>query len=203
QKKIFEPFYTTKEEGKGTGLGLATVFGILKQNKGHIRVYSEPGIGTTFNIYWPVFENPNEFVSNTEEPETSIAGEEFIVLVEDDKDIIFMVESGLKKLGYSILAYSDPMIALEEIPKIETPIDLLITDVIMPHMDGKTFTDKLSKVKPGLNILFSSGYTDEHIVNAGILKKEVNFISKPYNLVLLTQKIKEITENSTPDKNTK
>ena len=193
QKKIFEPFYTTKEVGKGTGLGLATVYGIIKQNKGYITVYSEPGIGTTFNIYWPVIET-TATVSNKSlvDQNTPLRGNETLILIEDDIDIITMVEKGLTKIGYTVISYSDPVLALKEIPKLDQPIDLLITDVIMPHINGKVLAEKLLAFNPDLNILYSSGYTDDHIVNAGILKKDVNFISKPYNLVKLTHKIKEI-----------
>ena len=196
QQKIFEPFFTTKEEGKGTGLGMSTVFGIIKQNNGFITVYSEIGMGTTFNIYWPVIENLEMDKTKDIEQENPIEGNEIIVLVEDDKDIITMVENSLTKLGYTIIAYSDPVIALEEIPLLTESIDIIITDVIMPHMNGKIFADKLALSKPDLIILYSSGYTDDHIVKAGILKKDVNFISKPYSLIDLTKKIKELVDNT-------
>ncbi|MCK5519666.1 MAG: PAS domain S-box protein [Candidatus Marinimicrobia bacterium] len=193
QKKIFEPFFTTKEEGKGTGLGLATAYGIIKQNNGYINVYSEIGIGTTFRIYWPVFKNFKTVETDSRETKVTLTGTESIVLIEDDKDIVTMVEKGLTKLGYKVISYSDPDIALEEIPKLDVDIDLLISDVILPNMNGKVFTDKLSLILPDLKILYTSGYTDDHIVNAGILKKDVNFISKPFNLIELTKKIKYIT----------
>ena len=193
QSKIFEPFYTTKMEGKGTGLGLSTTFGIITQNKGCITVYSEIGIGTTFNIYWPVIEQQPEMITPDDtEQDTAVKGTETIVLVEDNEHILAMVKSGLGSLGYTVIAYADPVTALEEIPKLKVPFDMIITDVIMPHMNGKALIDKLYLIIPDLKVLFSSGYTDDHIVNAGILKKDVNFISKPYNLKELTKKIKKI-----------
>ncbi|MCK5519610.1 MAG: PAS domain S-box protein, partial [Candidatus Marinimicrobia bacterium] len=192
QKRIFEPFFTTKEEGKGTGLGLATVYGIIKQNKGYITVTSEPWVGTTFKIYWPIFKTPKIIPGSNISEDNAIKGNETIVLVEDDKNIITMVENGLTKLGYTVISYNNPLIALEEIPKLEESFDILISDVIMPNMNGKELTDKLSKIKPELKILYTSGYTDDHIVNAGILKKDVNFLAKPYNLTELTKKIKLI-----------
>ena len=196
KNKIFEPFFTTKEEGKGTGLGLSTIFGIIKQNKGYITVYSEIGTGTTFNIYWPVFNNINGAIAEKNESVKAIEGNETIVIVEDDEAIITMINNGLTQLGYKVIAYTDPILALEEIPKLAIPIDLVIADVIMPHMSGKEFTDKLLIILPELIILFASGYTDDHISNTGILKGDINFISKPYSLSELTHKIKGIIKKS-------
>jgi two-component system, cell cycle sensor histidine kinase and response regulator CckA len=191
---IFEPFFTTKEVGKGTGLGLATVYGIVKQHGGFINAYSEPGKGTTFKIYIPRFideekeekvleEAPLQFCSGT------------VLLVEDDDMVRRMATALLEKIGYTVVTVESPLEALTIFEKEDTSIDLLITDVVMPQMSGKELTDKIQKIKPGLKVLFMSGYTENVIVHHGVLKEGVHFIAKPFRINDFAQKVRETMED--------
>jgi PAS domain S-box-containing protein len=194
--KIFEPFFTTKASGKGTGLGLATVYGIVKQNQGSIYVYSEPNTGTTFKIYWPV---SGEMISaesvETVGPER-YRGKETILLVEDEEGVLNFATMALKEQGYTVHQAPNGKIALDFMSTNTIPVDLLITDLIMPQMGGKELADRLKKTHPGLRVLFTSGYTDNHIVHSGALKKGLRFIQKPYSVQSLTKKVREILDNT-------
>ena len=187
---IFEPFYTTKEIGKGTGLGLATVYGIVKQSRGFINVYSEPGRGTTFKIYIPVSKGeiePMKIVKNRE----PVPGRETVLLVEDDEMVRNATEASLQELGYTVLSASGPEEARTLFAREQSTVDLLITDVVMPKMNGKVLYKKLKSAKPDLKVLYMSGYTANVIVNQGVLNKGVHFISKPFNILELSQKVHE------------
>ena len=193
--KIFEPFYTTKSNGKGTGLGLSTVYGIVKQNNGYIYVYSEINKGSTFKIYWPTTDL--DIVQKyKEEPTEELArGEETILFVEDDDEVRKFMYRTLKTLKYDILEASNGLEALEIVRRNKLKLDLLITDVIMPEMGGKELAEELVKFMPGIKILFTSGYTDNHIVRSGRLDQGINFLQKPFSIKEISKKIRYILEN--------
>lgn len=186
---IFEPFYTTKEIGKGTGLGLATVHGIVEQNMGSIRVYSEPQMGTTFKIYIPVFSGKHD-INDAVMESASVSDTGTILLVEDEAPLLKMTKLTLEKIGYTVHTASNGYEALILIENIDGPIDLLLTDVIMPGMNGKQLSERFLVKKPGTAVLFMSGYTDEVIEHRGLLEKGVNFILKPFNRYELAAKIR-------------
>jgi two-component system cell cycle sensor histidine kinase/response regulator CckA len=186
---IFEPFFTTKEIGKGTELGLATVYGIVKQGGGFINVYSEPGRGTTFKIYIPVSTGDIESL-NIDEDQGPVLGSEAVFLVEDDEMVRKMVEVSLRKLGYTVLSAAGPEEALAIFPKEKNTVDLLITDVVMPKMNGKVLYKRLKSVRPDLKVLYMSGYTANVIVDHGVLNKGVQFISKPFSIIELSNKVR-------------
>ena len=190
---IFEPFYTTKAAGKGTGMGLATVYGIVKQNNGSIYVYSEPGLGTTFKIYWPIM-NENEGVDNEADvkPEFSIGGTEVILLAEDDEKIREIVSRKLRQKGYQVIAAPDGLKALEKAKNHKGTIDLLFTDVVMPLMGGKELSDKIKELYPDIAILFVSGYLDDSI-HKDILSKG-HFINKPYSFKDIFNRIRQLLD---------
>ncbi len=178
---IFEPFFTTKEMGKGTGLGLATVYGSVRQNNGFVSVYSEPGHGTTFKIFLP--HHAAEAVTETEEskPQEVVRGSETILLVEDEPAILRMTKMVLERLGYTVLDASTPSEAIRLTRMHSGLIDLLMTDVIMPEMNGRELADRLLSLHPNMRRLFMSGYTDDIIAHHGVLDQGVHFIQKPFS----------------------
>jgi len=191
---IFEPFFTTKGIEKGSGLGLSTVYGIVKQNNGFINVYSEPKKGSTFKIYLP------RYVGHKEEPtgfkwDTVIKSKgETVLVVEDEKDVLDLCTSMLEQLGYKVIVAPSPHEAIKKAQTYEEEIHLLITDVIMPEMNGKELADRIRSIKPAIKCLFMSGYTANAIVKNGILKKGVNYIQKPFSLQELSVKVREVIE---------
>lgn len=191
--RMFEPFYTTKELGKGTGLGLATVYGIVKQNGGFINIYSEPGKGTTFKIHIPRLMDKVE--KDTIEDETpSKFHPANILLVEDDDLVRRITAAILKKIGYLVSIAESPNEALEFITNEDAPIDLLVTDVIMPQMSGTELFAKIKKIKQGIKVLFMSGYTENVIVHQGVLKEGIHFVQKPFSMKDFAQKVREAIE---------
>lgn len=202
KERIFEPFFTTKEPGKGTGLGLSTVYGIVQQNHGFVNVYSEPGKGTTFRIYFPwCDDNTTEnYLANTK-VEIS-AGSETILLVEDEKSVRVTTGLLLQSLGYKVITASEPKEALNLIEKLSEPVHLLITDVIMPGMSGRDLAKKLSKKYPDLPCLYISGYTADVIMHNGVLDEGIQFLSKPFTRYDLAQKVLEVlkSQKGTPKK---
>jgi CheY-like chemotaxis protein len=193
---IFEPFFTTKGVGEGTGLGLATVYGIVKQNMGYINVYSEPGHGTTFRIYLP--EYADEMTAQGKEisaAEPALHGHETILLVEDELDILDFGARMLERLGYTVIIASTPLEAISLAEKHHLEIHLLITDVVMPGMNGRELAVKLLSLYPNIKRLFTSGYTSDIIAHHGILEEGVNFIQKPFFMKDLSRKIREIMDN--------
>jgi two-component system, cell cycle sensor histidine kinase and response regulator CckA len=190
-KHIFEPFFTTKETGKGTGLGLSTVYGIIKQNGGFINVYSEPGQGTTFKVYFRRTKEVKPVEEVEEEPITRASGT--ILLVEDDLPLREMTIEMLKTIGYSVLTVDNPIEAVSLCEKGDEHIDLVITDVVMPEMNGRELRDKLAVVRPDIKVLFMSGYTTNVIAHHGVLEKGVHFLQKPFSMKNLAQKISEVT----------
>jgi len=188
---IFEPFFTTKKEGHGTGLGLATVYGIIKQNNGFINVYSEPGEGTTFRLYLPRYQSDvpqaADDVQETEIPR----GTETILIVEDEEAVLKLTKAMLEALGYNVLAAPDRNHALHLAREDRGEIHLLLTDVVMPDMTGKELSERILAVKPGLKRLYMSGYTADVIARQGVLEEGVRFISKPFSLRDLALKVRE------------
>jgi CheY-like chemotaxis protein len=191
-QNIFEPFFTTKETGKGTGLGLSTVYGIVKQNKGDIFVYSEPDKGTTFKIYWPITEEESALTSKPDIKNENLYGNEIILLVEDDEELRNLTIKTLKKFGYEVHSAPNGLEALNLIKKEKIKFDLLITDLIMPDMNGEELAQHVKKLYPGSLILYTSGYTDTHMVEKGKLISEIEFLQKPFSVISLLTKIKSI-----------
>lgn len=193
---IFEPFFTTKDPGKGTGLGLATVYGIVKQNDGFVNVYSEPGSGTTFTIYIP--RHIGKFV---QEPTEGVliqppCGNETILLVEDEPAILEMTSLMLRGLGYTVLSASTPSEAVRMVREHDDAIHLLLTDVVMPEMNGRNLVTNLTTIYPGLKCLFMSGYTADVIAHHGVIDQGLHFIQKPFPLQTLASKVREVLEGA-------
>ena len=195
REKIFEPFFTTKELGKGTGLGLSTVYGIVKQNDGFIYVASELGKGTTFNIYLPRLEAPISQVPSKEVAGKPRTGTETILLVEDDEAILDLSKIILEKLGYTVLAAHTPVLALHLAEEHPGELHLLITDVVMPEMNGRALAEQLGAIRPNLKCLYMSGYTADVITHRGILNGGVNFIQKPFGSDELAAKVRQVLES--------
>ncbi len=189
-KHIFEPFFTTKEAGKGTGLGLATVYGIVRQNEGFINVYSEPGYGSTFSIYLPRTTEVNEVKEEPEE-DYEFSGKGNILLVEDDAMVLQIAKGMLESMGFTVTAVNAPAEAVVIYEKQDVLFDLVITDVIMPAMSGKDLRNKLQAIKPDTKFLFMSGYTADVIAHHGVLEKGVHFLQKPFTLKSLAGKVVE------------
>lgn len=195
QSRLFEPFFTTKELGKGTGLGLATVYGIVKQNSGFIHVYSEPGNGTTFKIYLP-----RHFGEDSLPVESTVRslerGSETIMLVEDEPSILSMTKRMLERQGYTVVAASTPSEAIRLAAGHPSQIHLLMTDVVMPEMNGRDLINRLRSSFPKLKCLFMSGYTANVIAHHGVLETGVHFIQKPFSGEELAAKVREALVDS-------
>lgn len=197
---IFEPFFTTKEKGKGTGLGLSTVYGIVKQSGGNIGVYSEIGRGTTFKIYLPIVQEP-AIEQRAVHPLVRATGSETILVVEDEKAVRDVAVHILKSAGYNVLSATNGGEALLICEKYTDKVHLVIADVVMPQMSGREIVTRLAKIHPEIKILFMSGYTENSIVQHGVLEQGVHFINKPFTSVDLTRKIREVLDSdaSSPD----
>ncbi len=188
---LFEPFFTTKEMGKGTGLGLAMVYGIVKQNHGFVNVYSEPGQGTTFNIYLPRYAVKADRAAKIETTKPAATGLETILLVEDEPMILDMTVAMLERLGYTVLPAGTPGEAIRLAREYVGRIDLVMTDVVMPEMNGRELTGKLLSMRPDLKRLFMSGYTANVIEHHGVLDEGVHFMQKPFSRISLAAKVRE------------
>jgi len=193
KERIFEPFFTTKAKDKGTGLGLAMVYGIVKQNQGSIYVYSEPGQGTTFKIFWPVTREAGQVGEDTTVREV-FYGDETILLVEDDAEVRKFAVTSLQTLGYTVHQAGNGESALSLISNERLQIDLLITDLIMPEMNGRELAERILAAFPGTGILYASGYTDNHIVEGGALEAGVNFLQKPYSQQTLAAEVRRVLD---------
>jgi len=193
---VFEPFYTTKEVGKGTGLGLATVYGVVKQNRGFVSVYSESGQGTVFTIYLPREAGTTVIEEDVLLPEV-IGGNETILVVEDEADILEMTTNMLHTLGYTVLAAEDPLEALEKCAAFEGRIDLLLSDVIMPKMNGRELAVQLLHLHPHSKCLYMSGYTADIIAHQGVLDEGIHFLQKPFSHATLAAKVRETLADPT------
>lgn len=192
---IFEPFFTTKGPGQGTGLGLATVYGAVKQNNGYINVYSEQQKGTVFKIYLPRHKQEKETALDKQQGTTQSKGRETILLVEDDTAILKMTTTMLERCGYNVLAAETPGKAISIAEEYSKDIHLLLTDVIMPEMNGRDLAEKLIAIYPALRRLFMSGYTANVIAHHGILDDNVNFINKPFTPKELGKTIREVLDH--------
>jgi len=181
QNRIFEPFFTTKPAGQGTGLGLATVYGIVKQSAGYIWVYSEPGLGTTFKIYLPRVDEMPDGISPASPSESTRGGDETILLVEDNAALREVTRRRLEELGYTVLLAADGAEALALAGARSEPIDLLLTDVVMPNLGGGELAQRLAALRPGLRVLYMSGYTDGAIEQHGVLAAGVMLLEKPFS----------------------
>ncbi|NLI16590.1 MAG: response regulator [candidate division Zixibacteria bacterium] len=197
KSRIFEPFFTTKEVGKGTGLGLATVYGIVKQTGGDIYVYSEPGKGTTFKIYLPQINQEQENRAGAENTNESLDGDETILLVEDEKSLRDLAFAILVRRGYTVLEAGNGEEATAISRNYNGTIHLMLTDVIMPLMNGRELADKLRQERPDMHVLFMSGYTDEAIIRHGVLDSMDAFIQKPFTPVRLAKTVREILDGRT------
>ena len=188
---IFEPFFTTKGEHSGTGLGLSTVFGIVKQNIGFVNVYSEPGHGTTFKIYLPRAREEVPEISDAPPEATRLTGTETVLLVEDESDLLELYREILENAGYKVIASTHPGDAVFLVGKHDGQIHLLVTDVIMPTMNGKELKEQVEKFMPGIKVLYMSGYTANVVSHRGVLTEGIDFIHKPFSGELLTRKVRE------------
>ena len=202
QERIFEPFFTTKDKGKGTGLGLSTVYGIVQQSGGYVWVYSEVGRGTTFKIYLPrVEEEPDQPASASEPVAVRAVVSETLLLVEDEGSVRELLRELLESAGYSVLEASRPAEALELARSHPAPIQLLITDVVMPEMTGPELARHLAQIRPGLRMLFLSGYTEGVVVDKGLLGDGANFLQKPFTTDALEAKVREVLNGPAPATN--
>jgi CheY-like chemotaxis protein len=192
---IFEPFFTTKGVGEGTGLGLATVYGIVRQNNGFINVYSEPGRGTTFTVYLPRYEGETGQHQKEVAADSFHKGHETILLVEDEPAILEMTEMILTELGYTVLKAGTPSAAIRLANEHSGDIHLLMTDVIMPEMNGRELARNLLSSYPQISCLFMSGYTADIIAHHGVLEDGVHFIQKPFQVTVLADKLREVLDS--------
>jgi two-component system cell cycle sensor histidine kinase/response regulator CckA len=191
---LFEPFYTTKELGHGTGLGLATVYGIVKQNGGDVRVYSEEGLGTTFKVYLPHAGQaapPSRAPVRPEMP----GGQETVLLVEDNEGARELSRRVLSSLGYTLLEARDGQEALRLAAEYPGAIHLLLTDVVLPGMSGTALAGQLARSRPGLKTLYMSGYTDNAIAHHGVLDAGVAFLQKPFGPAELARKVRAVLDS--------
>ena len=196
--QIFEPFFTTKTKDKGTGLGLATVYGTVKQHNGNIWAYSEPGVGSTFKVYLPVSREsaPGDAREPGAQEQSDLKGSEIVLLVEDEEQVRDLALAILEKQGYRVLAAAGGPEALDILHSQKGAVDLLLTDVVMPRMNGRQLFEKVSGLCPDVKVLYMSGYTDEMIADQGILEDGVNFLQKPFTVRGLSSKVREVLDRS-------
>jgi CheY-like chemotaxis protein len=191
--RIFEPFFTTKPVGKGTGLGLATVYGAVQQSGGFIWLYSEVGQGTSFKIYLPRVDAVAPHAA-AEDAAGSLDGSETVLVAEDEDAVRQIIERALQARGYRVMAARDGREALALAGRHAGQIDLLVTDVVMPDMNGRELSARLTQARPKVRTLFLSGYTDDAILHHGVLEDGVSFLQKPFSLVALARKVREVIE---------
>jgi CheY-like chemotaxis protein len=200
QQRLFEPFYTTKPVGQGTGLGLATVHGIVKQSGGDIYVYSELDHGTTFKVYFPCMTKVADLVMTTAEYRAvSPRGCETVLLAEDDEALRALGARVLVALGYKVLLARTGREALRIVADHRGPIDLIATDVVMPEMNGSQLVEKVLEARPDIRVLFMSGYTDDEVMRRGVIDGQTAFLQKPFTPDLLAHKIREVLDVPAPE----
>jgi signal transduction histidine kinase/CheY-like chemotaxis protein len=196
QSRVFEPFFTTKEMGKGTGLGLSTVYGIVKQCGGNIWVYSKPGMGTTFKIYFPRALSSDTPVAGTTAATVGGTGTETILVVEDEEAVRNIAKRVLGSAGYTVLTASNGDEAMNTCEEYKGDIHLLLTDLLMAGIDGRKLADLMVKARPSLKVLFMSGYASTAVVHNGVLDQGTHFISKPFTAADFTRKVREALEQN-------
>jgi two-component system, cell cycle sensor histidine kinase and response regulator CckA len=192
QARLFEPFFTTKPKDKGTGLGLATIFGIVRQNNGFLSVYSEVGTGTTFRLFLPRYHGAAEPRPVERAPEAARGGTETVLVVEDEEQLLALAKRALSQAGYTVVAFTSPRRALSYYEGSAGSIDLLLSDIVMPEMNGKELSERLRAVRPGLAILYMSGYPADVIAQRGLLEEGTRFIQKPFkpkDLLVMVRKV--------------
>lgn len=192
--RIFEPFFTTKEQGRGTGLGLSTVYGIIAQSGGSIRVYSEPGRGTTFKIYLPRVETPVTRTEETRAESKSLRGAETVLVVEDEDMVRKLTCQSLRHYGYQVIEAASAGEALLACERHRQPIPLMITDVVMPQMSGRELAARLSQIHSEMKVLYMSGYTDDTVIRHGLSASATFFLPKPFTPSTLAQKVREVLD---------
>ena len=192
QAHIFEPFYTTKEQGKGTGLGLATVYGVIKQSGGYILLHSEVGKGARFDVYLPRAEGVAEVAPPSEAPIKRVQGSTTILLVEDESSLRKLTGNTLKEAGYKVLEAGEAFQAMELAKEFDGTIDLLLTDVVMPGLSGRELAEKLRPERPGMRVLYISGYTDGAVATHGVLESGITILRKPFTRAQLLRNVEEI-----------
>lgn len=198
QKHIFEPFFTTKEKGRGTGLGLSTVYGIVKQSGGFITVESSPGAGATFRIYLPRATDGAARYEKKTGAAAILRGTETVLLVEDEESVRKMACSTLEEFGYVVLEAADPRQALRLCREYRGAIDLMVTDVVMPQMNGRELAEQAHKLRPRMRVLYASGYMDDETLRRHLLEEGVPFLEKPFTPETLARKVRETLDESPP-----
>jgi len=199
QSQAFEPFFTTKEVGKGTGLGLSTVYGIVKQHSGHISVESVVGAGSTLSIYLPRVEMASEAPSLPRPSLHSVRGTERVLLVEDEDDVRAVARESLARYGYTVLEARDGEEALRIAGAESGHIDVMVTDVVMPGMNGRELAKRLLAIRPGTRVLYVSGYTDDALSQHGILDQELAFLAKPFAPETLARSVRQVLDDAPPN----
>jgi two-component system cell cycle sensor histidine kinase/response regulator CckA len=196
QQRVFEPFFTTKQAGQGTGLGLATVYGIVAQSGGRIELSSAPGRGSTFRLYFPRIADDAAAGRTSARPENVVRGTERILIVEDEESLRRMAERILRAAGYTTVCASDGPQAIALLRDDPAPIDLLLTDVVMPGMNGHELASRIKATHPQLTVLFTSGYLHDAFPERERLGPEVQFLAKPYAPSSLTAKVRDVLDRT-------
>jgi CheY-like chemotaxis protein len=194
QARVFEPFFTTKAPGKGTGLGLAMVYGFVKQSEGHVDVDSAPGAGTTFNLYLPRAEAVSGAAGASTRPAAPPGGKETILVVEDDAAVRRLVVRVLRAGGYQVIEAADGDEAVAVARSHAGPIQLVLTDLVMPRSSGRELADAVTRLRPTVRVLFMSGYTDEAMLRHGITEPQVAFLHKPFTADALAEKVRKVLD---------
>jgi two-component system cell cycle sensor histidine kinase/response regulator CckA len=196
--RVFEPFFTTKPVGQGTGLGLSTVYGIVKQSGGFIWAYSEPGLGTTFKLYFPVIGSPASVAAESQPPPGG-RSEEVVLIAEDEAMVRSIMARTLRECGYTVLEAADGQEALKLLETESRPVNLVVADVVMPDMGGQQMATRMAEQWPGLPVLFTSGYTGLDVVSRGLLEPGREFLQKPLAPETLARKVREMVDARLPD----
>jgi CheY-like chemotaxis protein len=198
-ERVFEPFFTTKDVGQGTGLGLATVHGIVRQSSGHIAVDSAPGLGATFKVFLPAVEiDVQTSASADPAPQALAACGETVLICEDDPSVRQLTTQMLRSAGYHVLTAATGAAALKVARQLQAPIDLLVTDVIMPEMNGRQVAHTLAAERPGMRTLYISGYTSDVIAHQGVADGNIEFLEKPFSQAELLRRVREVLDGTAP-----